>query len=79
MDTIIFYKQYFGHLGVVVNIDHIHGPVSVTDEEDGVVIWLQHLQKVDIGSAVQKNKIPKLRQKNKRIIIQTNIRLIVVI
>ena len=34
VDTIIFYKQYFGHLGVVVNIDHIHGPVSVTDEED---------------------------------------------
>lgn len=49
------------HLGVIVDIDHINRPVSVTDEEDGVVIWLQHLKKVYICSAVDENKVLELQ------------------
>lgn len=50
----------FRHLGVIVDIDHIYRPVSVTDEEDGVIIRLQHLKKVDICAAVDENKVPEL-------------------
>lgn len=63
-DNVTVLKFYFGrHLGVIVDIDHIYGPVSVTDEEDGVVIWLQHLKEVNICPTVDKNKIPKLQHK----------------
>lgn len=49
------------HLGVIIDIDHVYRPMSVTDEEDGVVVWLQHLQKVDICAAVEENKILELQ------------------
>lgn len=49
------------HLAVIVDIDHIYGPMSVTDEEDGVIIWLQHLKKVNICPAVDENKVPELQ------------------
>lgn len=38
--------------------------MSVTDEEDGVIIWLQHLKEVNICSAVDENKVSKLQHKN---------------
>lgn len=50
------------HLGVIVDIDHIYRPVSVTDEENGVIIWLQHLKKINICPAVDENKVPELQQ-----------------
>lgn len=49
------------HLAVIVDIDHIYGPVSVTDEEDGIIIWLQHLKKVNICPAVDENKVAELQ------------------
>lgn len=49
------------YLGVIVDIDHIYRPVSVTDEEDGVIIWLQHLKKVNICPTVDKNKESELK------------------
>lgn len=51
------------HLGVVVDIDNIYGPVSVTDEEDGVIVRLQHLKEIDIRSTVDENKVPKLQNR----------------
>lgn len=44
------------HLSVIVDIDHIYRPVSVTDKEDGVIIWLQHLKEVNICPTVDENK-----------------------
>lgn len=49
------------HLGVIVDIDHIYRPVSVTDKEDGVIIWLQHLKEVNICPTVDENKESKLQ------------------
>lgn len=57
---------FFPHLAVIVDIDHIYRPVRVADEEDGVFIWLQHLKQVHIHTAVEKNKVPKLRQTRKK-------------
>lgn len=54
------------YLCVVVNIDHIYGSVSVTDVEYGVVIGLQHLQKINICPTVDENKVLKLQVKKKR-------------
>lgn len=50
------------HLGVIVNIDNINRPMSITDEEDGVIIGLQHFQQVNICPTVDENKITKLKQ-----------------
>ena len=55
-----FYSFIINHLRVVVDIDHVHRPVSVTDEEDGVVVWLQHLKEVDIRPTVDENKVSEL-------------------
>ena len=49
------------HLAVVVDIDHIYRPVSVADEEDGVIIGLKHLKKVNICPTVDENKILELQ------------------
>lgn len=49
------------HLSVIVDINYIHRAVSVTDEEDGVIVWLQHLKEVNIRPAVDKNEVSKLQ------------------
>lgn len=56
------------HLCVIINIDHIDRAVSVTDEEGGVIIWLQHLEKVNICSTIDENKEPELQHTYTKII-----------
>lgn len=50
------------HLSVIVDVDNIYRPVSITDEEDRIIIWLQHLKKVNIGATVEENEISKLQE-----------------
>lgn len=54
------------HLCVIVDIDHIHRSVSVTDVEDTVIIRLQHLQKINICPTIDEDKILKLQKKKRR-------------
>lgn len=54
------------HLCVIVDIDHIHRSVSVTDVEYTVIIRLQHLQKINICPTIDEDKILKLRKKKRR-------------
>lgn len=49
------------HLGVLVDIDYIHRSVCVTDEVDGVFLWLQGFQEIIIGSTVDQDKIVELK------------------
>lgn len=54
-------SSFVCHLRIVVNIDHVDRPVGIADEEDCVVVRLQHLQKVDICPAVDENKVAELQ------------------
>lgn len=54
------------HLCVIVDIDHIDRSVSVTDVEYAVIIWLQHLQKINICPTIDEDKILKLHNKKER-------------
>lgn len=54
------------HLCVIVDIDHIDRSVSVTDVEYAVIIWLQHLQKINICPTIDEDKILKLHKKKRR-------------
>lgn len=57
----VFSASVRAHLGVIVDIDHIYRPVTVADEEDRVLVRLQHLKKVHIRAAVDEHKVLKLK------------------
>lgn len=53
--------DHYNYLCVIIDVDHIHRPVRITDEEDRVIIRLQHLKKVNIRPTVDENKVAELQ------------------